>query len=155
MSEDRAVPRRLELVDIDTTGWESVGRTTNTQYFRLDDRLLVALPDVGTTDTAASATDNFAYQAAWFEKEGAPGSVLVFFDRMANQEPGARRVYAAARSPWVTATALIGGTMLGRAMASFFMGLSRPKMPTRMFGNFDEALSWAQRMNASQTAEVA
>jgi hypothetical protein len=38
--------------------------------------------------------------------------------------------------------------MLSRAIASFFLGLSRPRTPVRMFRAFDDALSWARELNA-------
>ena len=41
-----------------------------------------------------------------------------------------------------TGFALVGKTMFGRAVASVFMGLHPPRVPTRMFGTFEEALAW-------------
>jgi hypothetical protein len=38
--------------------------------------------------------------------------------------------------------ALVGGTPFGRAVGSLFIGLSPPKVPTRMFANLDDALRW-------------
>jgi len=34
--------------------------------------------------------------------------------------------------------------LLGRAMASFFLGLSQTQVPVKVFGDLKDALRWAQ-----------
>lgn len=41
--------------------------------------------------------------------------------------------------------ALVGSTVFGRAVSSVFMGLHPPRVPTRMFGTFEEALTWIRQ----------
>lgn len=138
------------MTEVDTTGWPLVGSTSNTQYFRYSDRILVALPLPGVMDTRATALENRDFQRSWFEQSGTPGTVVVFFDRMKGQDSDARKVYASGVDRrWLAGSALVGGSMLGRAMASFFLGLTRPTVPTKMFGTLEEAVRWAQDRNTA------
>ena len=123
--------------------WAPLGRTANTEYFRMKERILVAIPDEGTTDDETTAWENHAFQRDHFASVGAPGIVIIFFDRLGDQTRGARQVYAATATPdWSCGFALVGGTALTRALASFFMGLSKPAVATRMFGDLEAALPW-------------
>ncbi|MEM6926527.1 MAG: hypothetical protein AAF602_06350 [Myxococcota bacterium] len=136
-------------MDPQAQGLTKIGRTSNTDYYWLEDRVVVALPRPGSFDTGATARENVAFQVGTFRDRGTPGVVLVFFDRMTSQDVDARRVYATEIDrEWLAGSALVGGTFLGRAMASFFMGLSRPKVPTRMFGTTEDALRWGRQLLA-------
>ena len=72
-------------------------------------------------------------------------------DRVASQNSGARDVYRDAPDPmFQTCFALVGSTMFGRAVSSVFIGLHPPRVPTRMFATFEEALSWIRQTGASR-----
>jgi len=123
--------------------WEPTGRTARTSYFRVSERILAAWPDERCIDDEVSALENNQFQRHYFEQLGKTGVVVIFFDRIASQDRGARTVYARRTSPdWAAGIALIGGTMLTRALGSFFMGLSQPAVPTRMFPDLATAMPW-------------
>ena len=66
---------------------------------------------------------------------------------MASQDKEARRVYQSEPEPaLMLGSALVGGSLLSRAMGSFFLGLSRPKIPVKMFATLDEAMVWAKKI---------
>ena len=124
-----------------------VGRTSNTRYFAEDPRVLVAWPDAGTLDTAETATENMDFQINYFRSVGAPGIVMIYFDRMNGQDRGARRVYTArTNDSWAIGIALVGGSLLSRALGAFFMGLSKPKVSTRLFATDKEAARWIAQL---------
>ena len=55
-------------------------------------------------------------------------------------------VYRVAPDPVYQACfALVGGTMFGRAVGSFFIGIHPPRVPTRMFAEVEGALAWARK----------
>ena len=84
----------------------------------------------------------------YFRAGSRPGCVVVFFDRMKGQDAGARRIYhREPDSKLLLGTALVGGTLLGRAMASFFLGLSKTQVPVKLFADLNDALSWARRLS--------
>ncbi len=125
----------------------AVGRTSNTRYFAQDSRVLIAWPDEGALDTAETATENVEFQIVYFRSVGAPGIVMIFFDRMKGQDRGARQVYTArANESWTIGIALVGGSLLSRAIAAFFMGLSKPRVPIRLFATEEEAAPWIEQL---------
>ncbi len=127
-----------------TAGWEVVGETSNTRYFAVEDHVLVGLPPPGSVDDATSARANIAFQIDYFRKNG-PGVAIIFFDNLVSQDKGARGVYQSDADPvLMLGSGLVGGSLLSRAMGSFFMGLSKPKVAVKMFANLDEALVWAR-----------
>jgi hypothetical protein len=135
------------MKEIDTSGWTPVGRSANSEYYAVGDHILAAVPNAGSSDTESTARENCAIQNAFFEKRGRGGLVVVFFDRMESQDKGARRVYQTEPDPnYFWGTALVGGSMLGRAMASFFLGLAKPRVPIKMCATLEEAKAWANEL---------
>ena len=127
----------------DTRGWKSVGETSNTRYFLVEERVLAGVPPPGSIDDAKSARENIDFQQDYFRKHQ-PGVIIVFFDNLVSQDKGARSVYQTHGDPkLLLGTALVGGNLLSRAMGSFFMGLSKPKVAVKMFRTLDEAVVWA------------
>lgn len=123
-----------------------LGETSNTRYYLHRPGILAAVPHEKAVDTEATARANIAFQRAYWIAQERRGLVAVYVDRLIDQEPGARRVYAAETDPeWFHGIALIGGTMLSRAMASFFVGLSRPRVPVHFVPSMREAERLAER----------
>lgn len=136
-----------------TSGWTLEAESSNTRYFALEPGVLVGVPAPGSVDDTASARANLAIQLGYFRKTK-PGAVIVFFDNLVSQDKGARGVYQTEADPdLMLGTALVGGSLLSRAMGSFFMGLSKPKIPVKMFATLDEALIWAHERIALKEKE--
>ena len=139
-------------VEIDVSRWTLIGETPNSKNYAVEANVLAVVPHPGSYDTGATARENILSQAAYLRPLGG-GVVMIFFDNLASQDKDARRVYQAESDPgWMRGTALIGGSMLSRAIGSFFLGLSRPRTPLRMFGSFDDALAWARELNSRAAA---
>jgi hypothetical protein len=134
-------------VDIDVSRWTLIGETSNARNYAVEPNVLAVVPHPGSHDTGETARENILAQAAHLRPRGG-GVVLIFFDNLASQDKDARRVYQAESDPdWMRGTALIGGSMMSRAIGSFFLGLSRPRTPLRMFESCEEALAWARELN--------
>ncbi len=139
----------------DISRWKPLGERANTRYYVVEERVLAAVPRIGSVDTESTARANMAFQHAHFQ-ETAPGVILIFFDNLVSQDKGARAVYQNEANPsLLLATALVGGNLLSRAMGSFFMGLSKPRMPVKMFGTTEEAIDWARERIAVNERESA
>ena len=144
------------MMDVDTSRWTLVGETANSRYFELEPGILAAVPHPGSKDDRATASENQRFQNEHWCSRGRGGVVLVFFDRMVSQDKDARRVYQYEPDVrYMRATLLIGGTLLSRAMGSFFLGLTRSRIPVKMFGTLDEALAQARQINAEADAATA
>src|SRR5258708_38132022 len=123
--------------------WTPLGRTYNTHYFLLADDVLVVMPDKGLKDDAPSAQVNVGYQAAYARLLGRRCSVVVVLDSLTSQDSEARRIYAHGLQPTLFyGVALIVTSPLARAIGSFFLGLTRPAVPTKLCESVDEAAAW-------------
>lgn len=123
-----------------------VGQSANTAYYALDDDVLFGIPELGSKDTGPTAWDNRRAQVRYFRERGKKGGVVIFFDRMVSQDKDARRAYETMDCA-LTCCALVGGSMLTRAMFSFFLGVARPRVPIKLFGDAESAVRWIREVN--------
>lgn len=131
----------------DAPDWIPVGNTVNTEYRakRGAPDILIVLPEKGLRDDGPSARTNMEFQTRYSEGVGRPCAVIVLIGALMAQDSEARRVYAAGMQPErFYAAALVVTSALSRAIGSFFLGLSRPSVPTKMFPDFDKAIAWAE-----------
>ncbi len=136
----------------DTSGWTRVGETSNVDYFSIEPGLLAMVPHQGGIDGRETAQANSRFVNEYGRRAGRPIVLVSYFDGTASLDSAARKVYNDEADPTnVCGAALIGGSMLGRAIANVFLALVKPKgMVFRVFGNSSEALAWARRLYAAQ-----
>lgn len=128
-------------------GWVLIGESSNARFYEVDPSLLVVVPHEGAVDTAETARESIRIQLEHLRRLDRRAGVVVLVDPVADQDAGARRVYREAPDPSRQACfALVAKSRFGRAVSSIFMGLSPPRCPTRMFGDFDAAVAWARSM---------
>jgi hypothetical protein len=141
------------LIEIPTAKWKLLGDSANAKNYEIEPHVMAAVPNPGSSDDLATARDNVAFQNKLL-KEWGGGVVLVFFDPLVSQDKDARRVYQTeCEQPHYRACALIGGTLLSRAIMSFFVGVTKPRVPIKLFGNMADALEWAREINRAATKE--
>jgi hypothetical protein len=131
---------------VDTDGWRPIGRSANADFYEVEPHVLAVVPFDGCTDDEETARQSIETQLNHLREHRTRAGVVVFMDPVAEQTAGARTVYRDLPDPaFHVCFALVGGTGFGRAVASFFIGLSPPKVPTRMFASFDEAIEWIRK----------
>jgi hypothetical protein len=134
----------------DTASWSPIGRSGNADFFEVEPGVLAVIPFDGSSDDRDTASESVRIQLDHLRALGQRAGTVVFMDRIVAQTSGARVVYREAPDPtFQTCFALVGSTIFGRAVSSVFMGLHPPRVPTRMFGTFEEAVSWIRK-----TAEI-
>ena len=102
---------------------------------------------------ALTARENVEFQMEYLRTHGQAGVVVVFFDRMTGQDSEARRLYGNLPDLKVLrGSALVGGTMLGRAIGTFFLGVARPRIPVQLFSSVEEAVAWARSLNGAASS---
>jgi hypothetical protein len=130
--------------------WKPLGRTLNTHYYLLAEDVLIVLPDKGLKDDGPSAQVNIDYQTAYARMLGRRCCVIVVLDSLTSQDSEARRIYAAGMQPTLFyAAALIVSQPLARAIGSFFLGLTRPAVPTKLFETVEDASAWIATQRAA------
>lgn len=134
----------------DPSLWTLRGMTSNSRYFDIEPGILACVPFPGSSDTEATARENTRFQETYWIERDRIGVCIVFFDYLVDQTAAARKVYTTFPFRGQRATALVGGTALSRAIASFFMGLSVPSTKTRLFGAYPDALAWCRKLLAEE-----
>jgi hypothetical protein len=125
--------------------WPVLGRTGNATFHLAAPRIIVVVPDEGCTDDADTARQSIAFQQAHWKDHGTSGAAVVLMDRVVHQTKDARRVYQEEVDiKLITGFGLVSKSVFGRAVASVFLGLARPAIPTRMFDGLASALRWAE-----------
>lgn len=132
-----------EHMKIDTSSWTRFATTSNADFFEIEPHVLVVVPFDGTTDDAGTAQESVTAQLQYLQSRGQRAGVIVMMDQVARQDGGARAVYHDLPNPaFQVCFALVGSTPFGRAVASIFIGLNPPRVPTRFFATIEEALAW-------------
>ena len=132
----------------DVSRWTKVGATDNADLYEIEPGILGIVPHEGSIDTKETAIVNVERQHQYWRTQGRRGGVVIFMDRIRDTHVDARKVYGSLPDPsLITGFALIGSTVFGRAVASVFLGLGRPAIPTKMFGDLERALAWLCEQN--------
>jgi hypothetical protein len=99
-------------------------------------------------DPGAEVTLDDARQtmAAYLKiNKGKRRPLLVDTKTMKSLAREARKYYAGEEAASVAcAVAIIVGTPVSRVLGNFYIGLSNPRLPSRLFTSEDEALKWLQ-----------
>lgn len=135
----------MDLARSRPSGWEAIGRTSNAHYYLAPGHadVVIVVPDVDSTDDGPSAAENVAFQMAYAKALGRPCAFIVMLARLRSQDAEARRAYAEGMNPDLCyASALVVTSVLSRAIGSFFLGISKPLTPTRIFESLDAAIAW-------------
>jgi len=123
--------------------WQQIGSTADCRFFLDHERVVLVLPHPGILDTAATAREHLDFLHRWFATHDDPPLLMIFFDYIASQDRSARKTYSEdTTSPWALGIALVGGTLLSRAMGSFFLGLARTAIPLKFFPTIADARTW-------------
>lgn len=135
----------------DITGWKSIGKSDNADFYEVDGGVLAVVPFDGCNDDARTARQSVQIQLDYLRPRGRRAGVIVLMDRILEQDASARQVYRDAPDPaFITCYALVGGSAFGRAVGSIFIGISQPRVPTRLFAAFEQALAWARSRRYAQ-----
>jgi hypothetical protein len=103
----------------------------------------VALADIRLEDAIAAIQ-------AMTELTGGRLSPLLVDLHDSGQQARAARLEFTSQADLVSAVALIVGTPLSRIMGNFFLGVSRPPYPVRMFDTEESALVWLNEFVVSR-----
>ena len=130
---------------VDTSGWTKFATTSNADFYEIEPHVLAVVPFDGTTDDARTAQESVTAQLQYLQSRGQRAGIIVLMDRVVQQDGGARAVYHTQPDPtFQVCFALVGSTPFGRAVASIFIGLNPPRVPTRFFATLQEALAWVK-----------
>ena len=125
--------------------WTKFGQTSNADFYEVSPGILAVVPFNKCTDDEATAKASVQTQLDYLRANNQKAAIVIFMDNIIQQTAGARTVYRCMPDPtYQVCFALVGGTVFGRTVGSVFLGLSKPSVPTQMFGSFEQALEWCR-----------
>jgi hypothetical protein len=125
-----------------------VADTANTEVYveESDPDILIVVPREGTMDNLKDASENVAFYHEYARSLGRPCGAVVVMSNMLSQDAEARRAYTTLDPDLLYGGALIVENALSRALGSFYVGLTRPKVPTKLFDTVENGVRWLKAM---------
>ena len=127
----------------DFSQYQSVGTDGNSDYYAVDPDILLIIPKPGMIDTPETARTAVDFQNTYARKLGKKCSTLIIFTNLLSQDAETRRIYTEnAGNGLYYANALVVSNPLSRALGSFFIGLSKPQTPLKLFDTVERGVEW-------------
>ena len=131
-------------------GWEPVGSSINSDYYRVKPHLVVVRPHPGSLDGAESAQSNVDFQLDYARTQGRVCGFVIMLGQLNSQDAGARRVYATEMDPELCmGCALVINSPIARAIGSFFIGLARPRIRLKLVDTVEAGIEWLESIDTS------
>ena len=131
-------------MEVDTTGWELAEELPHGTLYWAQPAVVIAVPNDGVVETVELSRAVFEGYSRCARTIGRPIGIVVFVDRLGDQTPEVRDFWVNMIQPDVLcAVAMVCRSFFARAIGSFFMGLRKPVVPTRIFATLEEALAWS------------
>ncbi len=132
----------------DLSKYKKIGDTTNTEVYvaESDPDIMIIVARKGTMDNFKDASENVAYYHSYARSLGKPCGSVVIMSNMLSQDAEARRAYTTLDPALIYGGALVVGNPLSRALGSFFVGLNRPRVPTKLFDSVENGVQWLKTM---------
>jgi len=132
----------------DFSQYKEIGKTTNTVIYiaESDPDIIIIVPGAGTMDNAKDARENVAFFHDYARSLGKQIGSVVIMTNMLSQEAEARRAYQDIDPKLVFAAGLVVENSVWGALGSFFLGLTRPNAPTKLFDCVEKAFEWLKAM---------
>lgn len=132
----------------DWSKYRKIGETTAATHYVAEEEpdVVISVPVSGCTETVVDARANTAIYYRYSSELGKPLGVVVTLANIRSQTAESRHEYAGIDPKSVYAAGLVVTSGLARALGNFFMGLSRPKAPTRLFDTMESAVDWLRTM---------
>lgn len=106
-----------------------------------DDGIIIAVGSDHQLHTLDHAIENTRTNAKLVGSIKRP--FLIDMNKVKSMSREAREYYAGPEpKKSITAVAILTSSSVGKAVANFFLLLTKPSVPTRMFTDFDEAKAW-------------
>ncbi len=136
----------------DFSRYNKIGDTTNTEVYiaESDPDIMIIVVREGTMDNFKDACENVAYYHNYARVLGRPCGSVVVMSNMLSQDAEARRAYTTLDPALIYGGALVVSNALSRALGNFFVGLNRPRVPTKLFDTMENGLQWLKTMRPRQ-----
>jgi len=133
------------MVAIDLGSLKKVGDSGSGGYYEVEPDLYVAAPSPHFRQTVEMARASLELIDRIAREAGRRDALIILIDNVVHQDAASRRIWRSADPRLHVGFALVTQSLLARAIGSFFIGLHRPTVPTKLFDDYQTALLWARR----------
>lgn len=139
---------KIGKVEINAEGWEEIGRTENSRHYYVKPDVIVCIFTEKSTDNEVKAREKLVFHEDYIKSKGKKMGLVVFIDNLVTQDPASRQVYAKEPDNKVfTGVSLVGGSVLSRSLASFFLGISNTAVPMKFHATYQDACHWLKTLS--------
>ena len=127
----------------DFSPYRHIGTVAGSDYYTVDPDIVLLVPQTTMVDTPETAQANADFLTAYARKLGKKCATLVIMSNILSQDAETRRIYRElGENGHFFGVALIVDSPLSRALGSFFIGLSKPKIPIKLFDTIERSIEW-------------
>ena len=120
-----------------------VGTYHDIDYYLAEEDIFLVVPRSGFRDTAESARQNVEYLNDYIRKAGRKFGAVIILKHVLSQDAETRRTYQSlTENGLYFGLALVVDSAMSRAVAGFFMGFSKPAVPTQLFDTAENGIEW-------------
>lgn len=139
---------------IDVSQYQQVGSVAGADYYIADSDILLVVPQIGFVDSPQLAQRNSDFMNQYIQKAGGKFGTVVVMSNILTQDAETRRVYQKlAGNGLYYGLALVVDSALSRALAGFFIGLSKPVIPTQLFDTIEKSVEWLRTIRPQPIQE--
>lgn len=123
--------------------YQLIGTYNDIDYYLVEEDIFLVVPRSGFRDTAESARQNVEYLNNYIRKAGRKFGAIIVLKHVLSQDADTRRAYQTlTENGLYFGLALVVDSTLSRAVAGFFMGFSKPVVPTQLFDTAENGINW-------------
>jgi hypothetical protein len=128
---------------LDVSQYQQIGSTAGADFYVTDSNILLIIPQAGFVENSQLAQQRSDFLNEYARKAGRKFGIVVVIANILTQDAETRRVYQTQVSNGLYyGLALVVDSALSRAIATFFIGLSKPSVPTQLFGTVEKCIEW-------------
>jgi len=115
--------------------------TTNAKVWLREDGITQAVYEPNSRDTLITAKENIAVNKKLHEGKKKP--ILIDYRNIKSQDKAARDYFASDEVAEIdSAIAILIDSGFSKVIGNFYMGLNKPKAPTKLFTSEENAIEW-------------
>ncbi len=140
---DEAVFQEGRTTMNDFSQYQHIGTVGGSDYYAIDPDIMLIVPQGSMVDTPQLAQASADFQNAYARQLGKKCVTVVIMSNILSQDAETRRIYRElAENGLFFGAALVVDNALSRALGSFFIGLSRPQIPMKLFDTVEKSVEW-------------
>ena len=127
----------------DFSQYQQIGTLAGADYYLADPDIILVIPQTGYHDNVQLARQSADFLNEYVGKAEKKFATVIVMSNVLAQDAETRRIYQnLAGNGLYFGIGMVVDSALSRALASFFIGFSRPPIPTQLFNTVEKSIEW-------------